>query len=205
MNVRLIFVLLSLFLSSCIEQSTKEIAAPLEEKLPVLEIPEQTIDKAKLKYNNKVSLWTLDGELFSGYALSYAPDSTLIQKIGILDGRKQSQTTDWYPDGRIKHTANYHKGYLHGEKKNWSSDSSHILLSYLNYHSGKLHGVQKKWYPTGELFKVLHLNMGREEGLQKAYRKNGVLFANYEAREGRTFGLKKAALCFGLEDEKIQK
>ena len=46
--------------------------------------------------------------------------------------------------------------------------------------------------------------MGKEEGIQQAFRKNGDLFANYEAREGRIFGLKKAALCFGLEDEKIQ-
>jgi antitoxin component YwqK of YwqJK toxin-antitoxin module len=86
----------------------------------------------------------------------------------------------------------------------WSPDSSHVLLSHLNYVAGKVHGEQKKWYPTGELFKKLHLNMGKEEGLQQAFRKNGVLFANYEAKKGRVFGLKKAVLCFGLEDEKIQ-
>jgi len=93
---------------------------------------------------------------------------------------------------------------LHGDKKVWSQDSAHILLTHYTFQNGSAHGEQKKWYPTGELFKVLHLNMGKEEGIQQAFRKNGALFANYEAREGRIFGLKKAALCYGLEDEQVK-
>ena len=82
-------------------------------------------------------------------------------------------------------------------------DSNHVLISQLHYQFGKAHGKQTQWYTTGELYKVINLNMGREEGVQQAFRKNGALYANYEAREGRIFGLKKAALCYGLEDEKI--
>ena len=200
----LIFILLILLIASCGEASKKAIKTSESEPISLLKVPENTIDKSKLDYDNKVSLWTLNGENFSGYALSYFPDSSLKQRIGILDGRKQNETTDWYPDGQIKHSSFYHKGKLHGEKKTWIPGASHLLISQLQYTSGKLHGVQKKWYPTGEIFKVLNLNMGREEGLQQAFRKNGDLFANYEAKDGRIFGLKRAVLCVGLEDEVVQ-
>lgn len=169
----------------------------------LLEIPQVIVDHSALSYDNKTSLWSLGDQLYSGYAVDYYQDSTLREKIGILDGRRQHQTIQWYPDGNYKLKANYHKGKLHGEKKVWSSESGHVLVSHLNYKAGKAHGEQKKWYPSGELFKKLHLNMGREEGIQQAYRKNGALYANYEAKEGRIFGLKKAALCFGLEEEDI--
>jgi len=128
-----------------------------------------------------------------------------ILDIGILGGKKQNQATEWYPDGNYKQVANYHLGKLHGEKKLWSTEAAgHILIAHLNYKAGKPHGEQKKWFPTGELFKKLHLNMGKEEGMQQAFRKNGALYANYEAKAGRIYGLKKASLCFGLEDESIQ-
>ena len=169
-----------------------------------LTIPDTTVDKSTLFYNNKTSLWTKNGQLYSGYAVSYYQDDILKEKIGILNGRKQNQATQWYQDGHTAQVANYHRGKLHGEKKMWSADANHSLIAHLNYHSGKAHGEQKKWYATGELFKQLHLNMGKEEGLQQAFRKNGDLFANYEARAGRIFGLKKAALCYGLEDENVQ-
>jgi len=200
----LIVLLLSIILISC-NKKTETNIQPIPELIDTaLEIPNTIVDNSTLHYNNKTSLWKLNEQLFSGYALSYYQDSTLKEKVGILNGRKQNQTIRWYPDGHFKQVSNYHKGKLHGENKKWSSDTSHIVIAQLNYHFGKGHGQQKIWYPSGELFKKLNLNMGREEGIQQAFRKNGVLYANYEAKEGRTFGLKKAALCFGIEDEIIR-
>jgi antitoxin component YwqK of YwqJK toxin-antitoxin module len=189
---------------SCVKKTETKSAFNPNLSTTIVELPNQTVNKSALFYNNKTSLWTLKDELYSGYALSYYPDSTLKEKIGIWNGSKQNQAIQWYPDGHYKQVANYHKGKLHGEKKGWSSDLNHVLIAQLNYHTGKAHGEQKKWYPTGELYKKLNLNMGREEGMQQAFRKNGALYANYEARAGRIFGLKKAALCYGLEDENIQ-
>ena len=203
MKQNLIFLVLILL--SCSEPTKKNIGEPAKETIISLEIPDKIMDNSKLHYNKKTSLWTLEEALFSGYAVSYFEDSTLMQKVGILNGKKQNESKDYFPDGHLKYLANYHQGKLHGEKKTWSVDSTHILIAHLNYHLGKVHGVQKKWYPTGELFKVHHINMGKEEGIQQAFRKNGVLFANYEAKEGRIYGLKKAALCFGIEDENIQR
>ena len=200
----LIHVLLISLLVSCGQASIEEVETPRKEAISNLEVPSNIIEKSRLVYDNKISIWSLDGEKFSGYALTYFPDGTIKQKMGILEGRKQNETKDWYANGQIKHIAHYHKGKLHGEKKTWSADSRHLLISHLNYNSGKLHGVQKKWYSTGELFKVLNMNMGKEEGIQKAFRENGDLFANYEAKDGRNYGLKRAFLCVGLEDEEVQ-
>lgn len=202
-------IILLLFLSTLLgckdrnDESRTDIEV-MDDYSKTLAIPDIIKEKTLLTYNTKNSIWSLENQVFSGYAVSYYPDSSLQEKFGILDGKKQNEYSIWYPDGNLKIQSEYHQGKLNGSKQTWSPDSTHILVSHLNYKGGKLHGVQKKWYPTGELFKVLNLENGREEGMQKAYRKNGVLYANYEAREGRVFGLKKAALCYGLDDEKIQ-
>ncbi len=203
-HIFLILFSLGVLLASCTEKRETKDSLPSILTKSVLKIPNIIVDDSELHYDNKKSLWTLNDELYSGYAVSYYQDSILKKRTGFLAGKKQNQAIQWYPDGHYKQVANYHMGKLHGEKKMWSSESGHILISHLNYHTGKAHGEQKKWYPTGELFKKLNLNMGREEGIQQAFRKNGALFANYEAKEGRIFGLKKAALCFSLENERIE-
>lgn len=189
---------------SCTKNELKQTENSQNTKVvPFREIPDTIIDKSTLIYKASISRWMLNDKPYSGHVVRYS-ENKLIERFSVLDGRKQNQSVHWFPDGHKQYLANYHEGLLYGEKKTWSADSSHILISHLNYVSGKAHGEQKKWYPTGELFKKLHLNMGREEGIQQAFRKNGDLFANYEAKNGRIFGLKKAALCFGLEDEKLQ-
>ncbi|TXF88550.1 membrane-binding protein [Neolewinella aurantiaca] len=203
-SVIFLLLSLSLLLVSCAEQTATKSLPPPDPVEVTMDIPDKWVAESALLYDNKTSLWTLGDELYSGYAVSFYPDSTLKDRVGILNGKKENQSIQWYPDGHYKQLANYHEGKLHGEKKMWSPGADHTLVAQLNFYSGKAHGEQKKWYPTGELFKKLNLKMGREEGIQQAFRKNGNLFANYEAREGRIFGLKKAALCYGLEDENVQ-
>lgn len=200
----LIFVFY-LILASCSEINQNENSTHTQKEIVALEIPDTTIDLALLSFNRKTSLWTLKDSVFSGYAVHKVENGNIIQKFGLLNGRKQNKATDWYPNGLVRSTTNYHKGKMHGKKRTWTSDSAHFLISDLNYYNGKVHGEQKKWYPTGELFLILNLEMGKEKGVQQAFRKNGDLYANYEARKGRIFGLKKAALCFGLEEQKLKK
>ena len=196
-------LLLAFLLSGCSEQERKSPSTG-ENADNFIEVPETEVLKSVLRYTPKTSLWTLNDLPYSGFAVSHHPDGSAMEKFGIVDGRKEQEAIQWYPDGHVKNISNYHKGKLHGERRIWSADSAHILIAEFNYHIGKAHGEQKKWYPTGELFKKLNLNSGKEEGIQQAFRKNGVLYANYEAKAGRIFGLKKAALCYGLEDEQIK-
>ena len=199
-----VLFLLALLHIACTEKTIKKRAEVLTPADTSLTIPNITVDRSQLHYDHTSSLWTLETELYSGYAVSHYHDEVLKEKIGFLNGRKQNQATQWYPDGHVKRISHYHQGKLHGMKKSWSPEKGHVLVSKLSYHMGKAHGEQRFWYPSGELYKVLHLNMGTEEGMQQAFRKNGDLYANYEAKEGRIFGLKKAALCYGLEDETIR-
>ncbi len=199
----LMMFLLGLFSFGCSNSIEKENLTSVNEPLSLVEIPAQTIDKSKLVFNNENSSWTLNGNRFSGYVVRFYADSTLQQKFGVVAGKRQNEFLEWYPDGHPKLFANYHQGKLQGAKKVWSFGQSHSLISHLTYHAGKLHGEQKKWYPTGEIYKILNMNMGQEEGIQRAFRKNGDLYANYEAKAGRIYGLKRAALCFGLENENI--
>lgn len=195
-------LLLPLSFFSCLEQEAK---SKTEKGLVSMDkVPNVTIEKAALEYHPEISLWTLNEVPYSGFAVKYYPDATIEEKMGILNGRKQDKHIRFYADGHFKSIAAYDDGKLHGEKKLWSADTLHILIAHYNYYEGKPHGEQKKWYPTGELFKVMHLNHGKEKGIQKAFRKNGAIYANYEAREGRIFGLKKAKLCYSLESETVQ-
>lgn len=198
-----ILLILGVLIISCAEKSNVEnIHAPISTNT-LVEIPDNTVDKFLLQYDNKTSIWTLNSQLFSGYAVAYYENGVLEEKTGFLNGKKQSQAIFWFPTGHLKRILNYHKGKLHGVKKSWSDNENHVLVSHLNYYMGKAHGEQRLWYDTGELYKRLNLNMGVEEGIQQAFRKNGDLYANYEAKEGRIFGLKKSQLCYGLQDEKI--
>lgn len=167
-------------------------------------IPSVEVPKSTICYNNQESNWYLNDQLFSGYMLSYHSNGVLSEKAQVLNGRLENELEKWYPNGQLQLLETYRKGRLHGAKKMWIVDCSHTLVASLNYYDGRPHGIQMQWYPTGELYKVLSLNMGKEEGMQKAYRKNGELYANYEAKNGRTFGLKKATLCYGLNEEKVQ-
>lgn len=191
------------FLVGCFQETAEQLdanAAPIT----ALEIPSQTVEESALRYDNKNSIWTLNGSPFSGYAQSLFPDGSLQSQFGLLNGKQQQAAKEWFGDGRLKSVANYHQGKLHGEKKTWFANAQHVLSAELNFDNGKPHGVQKKWYATGEVFKILQFNKGREEGLQQAYRKNGALFANYEAKNGRNYGLKRASLCFEVKEKEIQ-
>ncbi|MBB4080570.1 antitoxin component YwqK of YwqJK toxin-antitoxin module [Lewinella aquimaris] len=194
-----IVLLLNMLLTSCAEKETKVPPTPTLTATSV-EIPNISVDRSLLTYDNKASLWTLKDQPYSGYIVSFHQDSTLKEKIGIRAGKKQNQAIRWYADGHLQEVANYQEGKLHGEKQTWSPDAQHVLIAHLHYRAGRPHGEQRQWYPTGELYKKLNLNMGKEAGIQQAFRPNGDLYANYEAKDGRVFGLKKASLCYGLED-----
>lgn len=196
-------IIICLIIASCSESNKVKEQSILNELISVKDIKNTTVDISLLDYHRNTSVWKLNGELYSGYAISKFENDTLKQKFGILNGKKQNKDLNWFPSGKLKSEANYHKGKLHGEKKIWIEYPSYSLIAQYNYYFGKGHGKQVKWYSTGEIFQILNLDKGREEGMQQAFRKNGALYANYEAKNGRIFGLKKAALCFGLEKQKI--
>lgn len=170
-----------------------------------IEIPANVIDFEQVLLNNTSNLYLLkqDSGKVSGQVQRYLTPDQLIEKFGVIDGKKEGAHWMYFSDGHPMVWQQFVNNRLHGEVKRWGMDSTHQLLAHLHYENGHLHGEQKKWYPSGELHKVMHMNMGREEGMQQAFRKNGALYANYEARNGRVFGLKRSNLCYELDDEQV--
>ena len=198
-----ILLILCISLSDCTNESKGKTLDESKVDINELKIPLDSVDIGQVYYNKNTSEWKFGEKAFSGFVTSRYPDESLKSVFGVLEGKKQNSAADYYPDGSLKFSTDYYNGRIHGEKKSWSNNTPRMLISSLNYFQGKPHGEQKQWYPTGEIFKIMNLDMGKESGMQQAFRKNGDLFANYEARNGRIFGLKKTALCFGLDDENI--
>lgn len=197
-------LILVLSFTACSEKNPLPNTAETKQIDFVFEVPNIELNKDQLVYNPKKSSWTLHGQLYSGYAVRYYDNKKTKERFGIFNGKKEGLAQEFYSNGSYQRVSNYKSGKLHGTKKSWANDSSHTLLSHFNYSSGKPHGEQLKWYPSGELFKKMHLNKGKEEGLQQAFRENGDLYANYEAKGGRIFGMKKASLCFSLKKQSVQ-
>ena len=156
-------------------------------------------------YDRLTSRWLHKSDSFgiSGIIVSYFNSGIISKIINVSNGRKEGVQLTYYPNGKTKFYEMFANGRLEGTVKRWSIQNGYRLMSELTYSKGKLHGEQKKWYSSGELHKVLNMEMGKEVGLQRAYRKNGALYANYEAKNGRTFGMKRSNLCYELQDEEI--
>ena len=199
----LIIVVFIVLLSGCLQ--TKKLKMGSLEKVEKTEISQNIFSLEEVFFDRKQSLWLLsiDSSLVSGYVKKRFLDGSLELSFSVFEGKKEGSQITYFPDGQVKFEESYEGNRLDGDVKRWSKMDGYQLVAHLKYEEGKLHGEQKKWYSTGEIHKVLNMNMGKEEGIQQAYRKNGVLYANYEALNGRTFGMKRSNLCVELNDEKI--
>lgn len=106
--------LICIFLASCSDESPSDALKNATEYAELGTIPAREVNVASLDFDNKTSLWKLNNTLYSGFAVSFYEDSTKKECIGILDGKKENLSLKWYPDGRLKLKASYHKGKLHG-------------------------------------------------------------------------------------------
>ncbi len=198
---------------SCVAAIAWSLRGPAESQAPPAEVkaateaielvvPERDVLKRSLELVPALGQWHLDGEPYSGYAVTHHQDGTLFERIGFYGGKKQGLAEQSYPSGAPRRRATHHRNRLHGVVLFWSEGGE--LRSETHYVHGAMHGTQRTWYPGGAPFKNRNLVRGREQGLQQAWRRNGKLYVNYEARDGRVFGLKRSTLCYQLEDEVVQ-
>ena len=97
-----IVILLNILITSCVQNNDKKTLQLANSTNIFAEIPNLSIDKTNIKYNNKTSMFLLDNQPFSGYIVSFYQDSTLKEKIGIFNGKKQNRATFWYSSGALK-------------------------------------------------------------------------------------------------------
>ncbi|WP_084370927.1 toxin-antitoxin system YwqK family antitoxin [Reichenbachiella faecimaris] len=202
MNTKVLLIWLGL-LSACVQDIAKSSAELNEAKDIVLPAVEYQMEEVFFNRNNSTWLLKLDSSRVSGHIHERYPNGTLLRAFGVFEGKREGLLMTYFPNGKLKYTENYRQNKLDGTVKRWSQEGGYQLLAQLSYKSGKLHGEQKKWFSSGELHKLMHMNMGQEEGRQQAFRKNGVVYANYEAKNGRVFGLKRSNLCYELDDEQV--
>ena len=195
--VRFLFLISIIVLVSCKNNKGKELKSDLEK----ISIVDTEVLKEDLILNGNQGVWYYKNQPFSGYAVRYHPNKTLMQKIGFYNGKKEGVAKIWFDNGILKVESHYDQNRLTGTYKSWWNNE--VLSSESFYKDGKKQGVEKKWYASGVLAKKRSLIDGKENGMQMAWLANGKLYVNYEAKNGRIFGMRRANSCYKLEDEII--
>lgn len=179
---------------SCKTEATKNVDVKVQD----VEVAENKVilhpNEGKWYYNDKP---------FNGYAVKYYPDSSLLEKVGFYEGKREGIAQGWHPNGQLYWQLYHIANHRNGVEKYWTSDG--VLVSESHFMDDVVHGVQTQWYASGKIFKRMNINHGIEEGLQQTWWENGKLYVNYEAKNGRVFGLKRSTLCYELENEVVQK
>lgn len=167
-------------------------------EVPALQVPKEQLTLMPLE-----GKWYFQQQPFSGHAVLFHPDSSLAEKVGFVDGKREGPAYKWYTDGRLRKSSFYHHNKLDGLVKVWAPGPDTVLIVESRYVDGVRHGLQQRWYPDGKPLNRRHLIDGREEGMQQAWLPTGKIYINYEARNGRTFGLRKATLCYQLDSLEV--
>jgi antitoxin component YwqK of YwqJK toxin-antitoxin module len=173
------------------------------EKPAIIKIKNVEVANEKLLLHPNEGKWYYNKEPFSGYAVKYYPDSSLSEKVGFHEGKREGFARGWHPNGKLYWQLYHHANHRNGTEKYWTSDG--VLVSESHFVDDIVHGVQTQWYPSGKIFKRMNIVNGVEEGLQQTWWENGKLYVNYEAKNGRVFGLKRSTLCYELKNEVVQK
>jgi antitoxin component YwqK of YwqJK toxin-antitoxin module len=157
--------------------------------------------KKELVLNQIEGKWYYKNEPFSGYAVTYYTNDTLAEKLGFVNGKRESVARQWSENGVLRIESYYKQNRLNAVYKSWWENG--VLSAQSNYIDGVKQGIEKEWYASGQLAKERQLVDGQETGMQQAWLPNGTLYINYEAKNGRIFGLQRANSCYKLEDEKV--
>ncbi|WP_375240333.1 toxin-antitoxin system YwqK family antitoxin [Polaribacter sp.] len=193
MQLTRILLIVILALSSCNKTSVKTTSKK--------EIKNFLVDKNELELIKEKGQWFYMGNPFNGFAVKYYSNSSLSEKIGYYNGKKEGLAYMFFKDGTVKTKSFYNENVLEGTKIKYYSSGK--VFSESKYLNGKKHGIEQVWFENGQLSKKKYLKDGKENGLQQAWLKNGKIYVNYEAKNGRAFGLQRANLCYQLSNEKI--
>lgn len=131
---------------------------PTYPKMDSALLPEKPTEGQKLPSGHVVNILKQYGK---------APEEIRLKKEGVLDG----QCVLYYPDGKVKGEAFYHKGRLQGPARVLSPQGELLAISW--YSGGQLDGVSKWYYPTGTLYAVHRHEKGILHGVQEYYYENG--------------------------------
>ena len=94
----------------------------------------------KRKYDEK---YFSNGE----HTINYGDKSK--KKLNIINGKRNGEYTEYYPNGQLKITANYNNGDLNGAFSEYYPNGQ--LKITTDYSNGDLNGAFSEYYPNGQL------------------------------------------------------
>ena len=97
-------------------------------------------------------------------------------QIGLMvEGKREKEWKEFYPDGNIKREVTFKNGVQNGLGSSYFPDGK--LLMRGNLINGLQDGVWEKFYPNGNVEVKLTFKSGNREGLKEAYDENGKIKA----------------------------
>lgn len=195
MKYSLLF-LLAMSMVACDSISDESQAANFHDLIPALEILES--DPRMLRANDGTIY--LDTTRFSGYLLTYYPDSLIKSKKGFYQGKLEGDFISYYRNGQVFSQRPYHNGEKHGEHLGYHPNGQLQFQYY--FVDGLSQGTHREWFPNGDLKKEMNYVDGKERGLQRVWRLDGKMKSNYVVREnGRKYGKLGLKRCAKIDSE----
>ncbi len=181
---------------ACDSTSDESQATYLQELIPNIEILESDLRLSRA--DNGVMY--LDTTSYSGYLLTYYPDSSLKSKKGFYQGRLEGDFVSYYRNGQVFSKRPYHKGEKHGEHLGYHKNGQLQFQYY--FVDGFSQGTHRVWFPNGDLKSEMNYTDGKERGLQRVWRPDGKMRSNYVVREnGRKYGKLGLKRCAKIDSE----
>lgn len=128
----------------------------------------------------------LNGKKDSIYT-NYYPSGSIKAKIFYKDGKKDGISKIYYESGALNAEIPYKNDKINGTVKEYYENG--ILKSEAQYSNHKQHGIQKNYYETGALKDELPYKNHKQEGVAKSYYENGALETEISFKNGEMEGI----------------
>ena len=112
---------------------------------------------------------------YTGTLIELDSNNICTAEIALENGIKNGESVYFFPDGKIKRTAEYKNGVYHGE-----------VVQY---------------FQNGKILSKFNYTDGNEEGFQQMWKSDGRLKVNYQVINGRKYGLTGVKNCLNVYED----
>ena len=137
--------------------------------------------------------WLYKQQVFNGYVIQVEQDGSIVYKLPIVNGKEQGLAVGYYNTGEKLLERHFVNGMKEGEFKQWWPNGN---LRYLfNYHHDKYDGKQMVYFHFGKIQEEKNYSNGLEEGVQRIWDSTGNLISNYTIKNNKKYGFLSAKEC----------
>jgi antitoxin component YwqK of YwqJK toxin-antitoxin module len=125
-----------------------------------------------------------------GIRVKYYSSGNIHIKSSYKQGKREGDTTIYYPNGKTKSITPYHQNKIDGIEKYYNQNG--ILLLEISYKSGQKEGISKQYYPSGKLQYETPFKKGKIDGIKKGYYENGTIGVELSYKNGQKEGVRRS-------------